>query len=103
MLRVVFLFLFIPTISVAQHLSNTEIAIINAVDANNEDALKFLIDNVNLNSGSMNADGVRDLGMRYVNAYNALGFETDFIDQSEVNRGGHFIARKRGIQDNDYF
>ena len=96
MLRVVFLYLFIPTISVAQHLSNTEIAIINAVDANNEDALKFLIDNVNLNSGSMNADGVRDLGMRYVNAYNALGFETDFIDQSEVNRGGHFIARKKG-------
>ncbi len=86
----------IPSFGFAQTLSEAEIAIIEAVDSNHDDALAFLIENVNMNSGSMNAEGVRALGMRYVDVYKALGFETEFVDQSEVNRGGHFIARKKG-------
>ncbi len=96
MKKVLALFTLIPTFVFGQALTEIEQSITTAVDGNHETAMEFLIENVNMNSGSMNPDGVRALGMRYVQAYQELGFETEFVDQSEVNRGGHFIARKKG-------
>ncbi len=90
------LVLILPGLSFAQSLNNTEQSILNSVDASYDEALEFLIENVNMNSGSMNPAGVQALGKRYIEAYSNLGFETEWVDQSEVNRGGHFIARKKG-------
>lgn len=101
-MRVLFisiLLLSLQGLSFAQSLNDTEQSILNSVDASYDDALEFLIENVNMNSGSMNPAGVQALGKRYIEAYSNLGFETEWVDQSEVNRGGHFIARKKETQD----
>lgn len=97
MKQLLLLFTLLPTFVMAQSMSDIEMKIMEVVDENHEEAIDFLIENVNMNSGSMNAEGVKALGQRYIDAYSTLGFETEFVDQSEVNRGGHFIARKRDL------
>ena len=82
----------------AQGLSDKEKEILNRVDANHTEALQFLETNVNINSGTMNFDGVRKVGENYMEAYDKLGFETSWIPQDEVNRAGHFFAEQQGSQ-----
>jgi len=82
----------------AQGLSDKEKEILNRVDANHTEALQFLETNVNINSGTMNFDGVRMVGENYMEAYDKLGFETSWIPQDEVNRAGHFFAEQQGSQ-----
>ncbi|HKK10175.1 MAG TPA: M20/M25/M40 family metallo-hydrolase, partial [Bacteroidales bacterium] len=82
----------------AQGLSDKEKEILNRVDANHAEALQFLETNVNINSGTMNFDGVRMVGENYMEAYDKLGFETSWIPQDEVNRAGHFFAEQQGSQ-----
>lgn len=80
----------------AQGLSEKEKEILNRIDANYEESLNFLETNVNINSGTMNHEGVRKVGARYEQAFQALGFETDWIAQDQVNRAGHFFAEQGG-------
>lgn len=80
----------------AQGLSEKEKEILSRIDANHAEALEFLETNVNINSGTMNHEGVREVGTRYEEAYEALGFETRWIPQDEVNRAGHFFAEQKG-------
>lgn len=82
----------------AQGLSEKEKEILNRIDANHAEALEFLETNVNINSGTMNHEGVRQVGERYEQAYKALGFETRWIPQDEVNRAGHFFAEQGGSE-----
>ncbi|MBO6793584.1 MAG: M20/M25/M40 family metallo-hydrolase [Balneolaceae bacterium] len=96
MKKLLLLLLLIPSVSFAQSLSDVEQSILSSIESNHDEAVDFLIENVNMNTGSMNPEGVQALGKRYIQAYNELGFETEWVDQSEVNRGGHFIARKKG-------
>lgn len=83
-------------LAVAQGLSDKEKEILNHVEANHAEALQFLETNVNINSGTMNFDGVRKVGENYMKAFNQLGFETRWIPQREVNRAGHFFAEQEG-------
>jgi glutamate carboxypeptidase len=80
----------------AQNLSETEQKILDRIDANHAEALEFLETNVNINSGTLNLEGIRKVGENYIEAYNELGFETRWIPQDEVNRAGHFFAEQRG-------
>ncbi|MEX0845092.1 MAG: M20/M25/M40 family metallo-hydrolase [Balneolaceae bacterium] len=80
----------------AQQLSETEKRILDHIDANHAEALHFLETNVNINSGTLNLEGVRKVGENYINAYNKLGFETNWIPQDDVNRSGHFFAEQKG-------
>lgn len=90
-----FLLLFSLNLS-AQQLSETEQKILDRIDANHAEALQFLESNVNINSGTLNLDGVRKVGENYIEVYNELGFETRWIPQNEVNRAGHFFAEQKG-------
>lgn len=80
----------------AQDLTETEQKILDRIDANHAEALQFLETNVNINSGTLNFDGVRKVGDNYMEAYDKLGFETRWIPQDEVNRAGHFFAEQKG-------
>lgn len=80
----------------AQQLSETEQKILDRIDANHSEALQFLETNVNINSGTLNLDGVRKVGENYIQAYNEIGFETRWIPQDEINRAGHFFAEQKG-------
>lgn len=90
------LLLFITFNLSAQQLSETEQKILDRIDANHAEALEFLETNVNINSGTLNFDGVRKVGQRYIEAFDELGFETSWIPQDEVNRAGHFFAEQKG-------
>jgi len=56
-----FLFFLLATIttSQAQNISSKEKKVLKQVEINNDDALGFLEQTVNINSGTMNAEGVR--------------------------------------------
>lgn len=82
----------------AQQLSDTEQKIVDIIDANHAEALKFLEANVNINSGTLNSDGVQKVGQRYMDAFSSLGFETRWVNQDEVDRGGHFFAEQSGTE-----
>lgn len=90
-----FLLLFGLNLS-AQELSETEQRILDRIEANHAEALEFLETNVNINSGTLNLDGVRKVGERYIQAFDELGFETSWIPQDKVNRAGHFFAEQKG-------
>lgn len=80
----------------AQGLSEIEQKILDRIDANHSEALQFLETNVNINSGTLNFEGVRKVGENYIQAFDELGFETRWIPQDEVNRAGHFFAEQKG-------
>lgn len=80
----------------SQGLSKTEQEILDRIDANHAEALKFLETNVNINSGTLNFEGVRKMGENYIQAFDELGFETRWTPQDEVNRAGHFFAEQKG-------
>jgi glutamate carboxypeptidase len=51
---------------------------------------------VNQNSGTLNLPGVRAVGDMLAPEFRALGFTVEWIDQSDVRRAGHLVARKKG-------
>ena len=83
--------------AVAQQVSPAEQRMIETVKARSADALKLLERSVNINSGTMNHDGVREVGKVFRAELDALGFATKWVDMpTEMNRAGHLVATKRG-------
>jgi len=66
------------------------------VDRNAPAALALLERAVDINSGSMNFEGVRAVGRLLQPEFEALGFATQWVDGSGWGRAGHLIARRPG-------
>lgn len=79
-----------------QALSTVEQRIAREVDARAEEAIELLAAAVEINSGSMNFDGVREVGALFRAEFDALGFETEWIDGAPFERAGHLVARRSG-------
>jgi glutamate carboxypeptidase len=95
--RVATLLLLLITISVsAQKLTRTEKKILKSIEANNVEAIQLLKDVVNINSGTMNHEGVKKVGDIFGEAFKNIGFGTNWYDMSEVNRSGHLFAETSG-------
>jgi glutamate carboxypeptidase len=77
-------------------LSTTEHAIASAVDAHNAEALALLERIVNINSGTMNFAGVRQVGDVLRTQFDALGFTTHWVDGAPFQRAGHLVAEHAG-------
>jgi len=92
----VLLFLVSAQFSVAQKLTRTEKKILKSIEANNGEAIQFLKDVVNINSGTMNHKGVKKVGDVFGEAFKNIGFQTNWYDMSEVNRSGHLFAETMG-------
>ncbi len=77
----------------AQKLSRTEQKIVQAVERNHGEALDFLEKTVNVNSGTFHAEGVREVGLLFDEAFAALGFENSWKQMpEEMNRAGHLVC-----------
>lgn len=76
--------------------SKTEKKIIESVDTHHQEALKLLEQVVNINSGSMNFEGVKKVGMIFKAKFDALGFETKWVDGKGWGRSGHLVAEHKG-------
>ena len=88
--------LLLSSFSFAQKLSKTEKKILKSVEENNIEAIDFLKEVVNINSGTMNYEGVKQVGMVFKKAYDEINFKTNWIDMSQVNRAGHLFAETQG-------
>jgi glutamate carboxypeptidase len=77
-------------------LNRTEKAIVAAVDKRNAEGLALLERLVNINSGTMNFSGVRQVGDVLRKELDALGFQTRWVDGAPFGRAGHLIAERSG-------
>ena len=66
------------------------------VDDHQNDALALLERVVNINSGTQNFDGVRQVGAIFRAELDALGFKTQWIDGASWQRAGHLVASHPG-------
>ncbi len=66
------------------------------IDKENDAAIALLERAVNINSGSLNVEGVRQVGALFRAEFDALGFKTDWVDGAKWNRAGHLVATKTG-------
>ena len=93
-----FIFLSNSAAIFSQKISTTELKIIKTIEINNEEAINFLEKIVNINSGTMNHKGVKQVGMVFRDAFDEIDFQTNWIDLSEVNRSGHLFAETKKSQ-----
>jgi glutamate carboxypeptidase len=76
-------------------LKPAERAIAAAVDRRTADAIALLERLVNINSGTMNFAGVREVGALLRARFDALGFTTRWVDGAPFGRAGHLVAEHR--------
>ncbi len=81
----------------AQALAPQEARIAAWVDAHTEEAIGFLERTVNVNSGTLNLAGVREVARLYQPEFEALGFAARWIPMPDsVHRAGHLFAERAG-------
>ncbi len=97
-LSALFFFLY-STVAVGQ-LTRSEKKIISSVEANGAAQSELLKRVVNINSGTMNFDGVRQVGKVFLEEFEDLGFETSWLDGDSFGRAGHLLASHEGEKDN---
>ena len=92
-----FIFLFIGHQLQAQKLSRTEQKIIQKVKSLEGESIAFLEKLVNINSGTLNQEGVKAVGTEFDKAFSEIGFATQWIAMpQEMNRAGHLFASLDG-------
>ncbi len=81
----------------AQALSPDEARLVAQVRQHTPDALRLLERSVLINSGTLNPAGVREVGALYAKEFDALGFQTRWVDMpAEMKRAGHLVAERVG-------
>ncbi|MFQ5737932.1 MAG: M20/M25/M40 family metallo-hydrolase [Acidobacteriota bacterium] len=77
-------------------LSPTEREIIRYADGHDDEAIVLLERVVNINSGTMNLVGVREVGRVFQAEFDALGFASHWVDGTSFQRAGHLLAERHG-------
>lgn len=77
-------------------LNEDEEAIVEFVDENTDEALQLLERLININSGSMNFEGVKQVGDVLMDRFDRLGFKTTWVDGASFGRAGHLVAEREG-------
>jgi glutamate carboxypeptidase len=77
-------------------LSPDERALTTFVDTHNAESLALLERVVNINSGTQNFEGVKEVGRVFGDELAALGFTTRWVDGTPFKRAGHLVAEHRG-------
>ena len=76
-------------------LDEQEQRMVDWIDAHANDAIALLEETVNIPSGTMSHDGVREVGVVMRRELDMLGLETEWIDlPPAVDRAGHLFGRK---------
>lgn len=92
-----FVTLFGSQLLYSQKISSAEKKILRTVELNNEEATAFLEKVVNMNSGTLNLEGVRNVGIVFGDAFKTIGLEPQWIEMpAEMNRAGHLFAETKG-------
>ena len=81
----------------SQSLSEIEKQIVNFVNLHVSDAEKLLENVVNINSGTLNKEGVKKVGEIISTEFKNAGFTTEWVLLTDsLNRAGHLVATRKG-------
>jgi glutamate carboxypeptidase len=87
-----------------QKLSAEEKKLLECIDKNYQETVALLEEVVNINSGSLNLEGVREVGRIFEREFQKIGFQTEWVDvPAEVKRAGHFVATRTGTKGKKLF
>ncbi|KTF15338.1 M20/M25/M40 family metallo-hydrolase [Pseudoalteromonas sp. 10-33] len=88
------IFTLASTLPLTSHaaLDKNELEIVKQVEQNMPQALKEIEQAVNINSGSLNIEGVKKVGALASEQLKAIGFKVEWLDGSTFNRAGHVLA-----------
>lgn len=91
------LLLFIVLNGSAQTLSADEKRIVDYIQRNHAASIQLLKEMVNINSGTLNVEGVKKVGALLRSKFDSIGFTTEWISfPDSVKRGGHLVASIKG-------
>ena len=71
---------------------SVEQKIVEQIDKELSQSVETLKKVVNINSGTLNFDGVREVGDIFSAQFDELGFKTKWVNGSPFNRAGHLVA-----------
>ncbi len=95
-LTVVYALLLCNTIF-CQVLSDEEKKLIVYINQHMTDAEKLLVETVNINSGTLNKEGVKKVGAIFSREFQKAGFSTEWVNLPDsLNRAGHLVATRKG-------
>ncbi len=81
----------------AQALDPVEKRMAASIQERSGAAIDFLEKTVRVNSGTMNPEGVREVGRLFAKKFEALGFTTRWVEMPPgMQRAGHFVAERKG-------
>jgi glutamate carboxypeptidase len=81
----------------AQKLTAPERKLIASVQQRMPQTEKLLEQVVNINSGTLNVQGVREVGTIFQKEFDALGFKTEWVAMpASMQRAGHLVAQHKG-------
>ena len=86
----------LPFMQTSSGLTSDERSLGTYIDAHNHEALALLERVVNINSGTQNFEGVREVGRAFRAELDALGFNTRWVDGAPFKRAGHLVADHPG-------
>lgn len=98
------IFLLLSSTVSAQSLTKPEQAVIATVNQQLPQTEAFLEKVVNINSGTLNLDGVRQVGKLMAAEFDKLGFKTEWVSLPDsLNRAGNLVATRQGTKGKKLF
>jgi glutamate carboxypeptidase len=84
------------TANAAQGLSKEEQQVMAWIDAHMPQAIEMLKESVNINSGTLNIEGVKKVGALFAKEFEKAGFTTEWVAMPDsIKRAGHLVASRR--------
>ena len=81
---------------VSKGLSKEEQQVIAWIDAHMPQAIELLKESVNINSGTLNIEGVKKVGALFAKEFEKAGFTTEWVAMPDsIKRAGHLVASRR--------
>ena len=88
----------------AQNLSDTEKKLIAYINQHLPETKDLLIKTVNINSGTLNVEGVKKVGAIYSAELEKAGLKSEWVSLPDsLNRAGHLVATKKGTKGKHVF
>ncbi|MFN8357642.1 MAG: M20/M25/M40 family metallo-hydrolase [Spirosomataceae bacterium] len=104
MKNLTYFLLLISYCALGQTLSTTEVAVMNTVKQQIPQTEALLEKVVNINSGTLNKEGVRAVGKIMSEELDKLGFKTEWVSLPDSLPGaGHLVATRQGIKGKKLF
>jgi glutamate carboxypeptidase len=83
-------------VAFAQGLTKQEGAVVHSIDEQAPAAMALLERTVNMNSGTLNTDGVLEVGKVFEREFQAVGFATRWVAMDAVKRAPSLVAEHKG-------